>query len=303
MLLGIFVTISLFGLVRSDQCSTSVSNFQIANFGNANLDVDSYIKISQSLSEMKQTTLRMEQKLHRMYSDVNRTCQCDSTTFIPHPNKCQLYYNCSQALSPLPTENRKYTDRLQVLRPAYLHECLYPKLFSTTTMSCQYYKDVKCGSRYETKNKCNYLAISYTCLGACKECIYFTPDCEGFADGVYDNMYILHGYYFECRDERNIYGGANPCKTNMAPHNGECRDLFEIPTTPWGVGNGIACNSRQNGNYRSERMGRCDIYYTCVNGNTTLSHCSNGQVFDSKTSFCQNPANACAPCGSFNNGC
>lgn len=68
MLLGIFVTISLFGLIRSDQCSTTVSNFQIANFGNANLDVDSYIKISQSLSEMKQTTLRMEQKLHRMYS-------------------------------------------------------------------------------------------------------------------------------------------------------------------------------------------------------------------------------------------
>ncbi|CAG2189164.1 unnamed protein product [Mytilus edulis] len=141
MLLGIFVTISLFGLVISDQCSTSVSNFQIANFGNANLDVDSYIKISQSLSEMKQTTLRMEQKLHRMYSG-------------------------------------------------------------------------------------DYLAISYTCLGACKECIYFTPDCEGFADGIYDNMYILHGYYFECRDERNIYGGANPCKTNMAPHNGEYQQLF-----------------------------------------------------------------------------
>lgn len=89
----------------------------------------------------------------------------------------------------------------------------------------------------------------------------------------------------------------------MAPHNGECRDLFEIPTTYYGVGNAVNCYGRPNGNYKSERIQRCDIYYTCVNGNSTLSHCGNGTVFDSKSSFCQNPANACVPCGSVKNGC
>ncbi|VDI22577.1 Hypothetical predicted protein [Mytilus galloprovincialis] len=86
--------------------------------------------------------------------DVNQTCKYDADTFIPHPNTCQLFYNCSQAVSPLPTENRVYSHNPQILRPAYLHECPYPELFSTTTLSCKNYTEVKCRSRYETKNKC-----------------------------------------------------------------------------------------------------------------------------------------------------
>ncbi|CAC5391695.1 unnamed protein product [Mytilus coruscus] len=236
--------------------------------------------------------------------DVNQTCKADADTFIPHPNTCQLFYNCSQALTPLPTEDRIYSYNPQILRPAYLHECPYPELFSMKTMSCQNYTEVECGSRYETKNKCDYLAISYTCVSACKQCIYFTPDCVGFADGIYDNIYIsIGGTYFECKDERNIYGGANPCPTGMAPYNGECKDLFEIPINLFGIGNGVNYNDRENGNYKSERFRRCDIYYTCVNGILTLSHCDSGKTFDSKSSFCQIPTNACSPCGSVVNGC
>ncbi|CAG2235518.1 unnamed protein product [Mytilus edulis] len=211
-----------------------------------------------------------------------------------------------QVVSPLPTENRLYSHFPQVLRPAFLHECLYPELFSITTMSCRDHDEVKCGSRHETKiNICDYLAVSYNCQGACKVCIYFTPDCVGFNDGIYRNKYVspLRDIYFECRDERNIYGGPNPCPTNMAPHNGKYRDLYEIPTSYWGVGNTIDCTGRPNGNFKSERMGRCDIYYTCVNRNATLTHCADGKVFDSKSSFCQIPSNACNLCGSILNGC
>lgn len=64
----IILTISLFRLVRSDQCSTSVSNFQFANFGDTNVDEDSYKRLVQSVSEMKHSALQMEQKLHRMFT-------------------------------------------------------------------------------------------------------------------------------------------------------------------------------------------------------------------------------------------
>ncbi|CAG2229568.1 unnamed protein product [Mytilus edulis] len=198
--------------------------------------------------------------------DVNQTCKYDTDTLIPHPNTCQLFYNCSQAVSPIPTAERIYSHIPQILRPAYLHECPYPELFSTTSMSCQNYTDVKCGSRYETKNKCDYLADSYICNAACKVCVYFSPDCMGFSDGIYRNKYVAPPgeVYFECQDERNIYDGRNPCQTNMTPYNGKCTNIYEIPPFYWQVGYGVSCSGRSNGNY-NERMaqGRCDIYFTC----------------------------------------
>ncbi|CAC5391687.1 unnamed protein product [Mytilus coruscus] len=193
--------------------------------------------------------------------DVNQTCNSDASTLIPHQNTCHLYYNCSQAVSPLPTENRIYDHMPQILRPAYLHECPYPELFSKTTMFCQNYTDVKCGPRYETENKCDYLAISYFCLGACDKCTYYTPDCVGFADGIHRTKYIE--LYFECQNERNIYGGQNPCPTNMSPYNGKCKDLFEIQPSNWQLGYAIDCSGRPNGNYKSEHIQKCNIYYTC----------------------------------------
>lgn len=63
---GILV-IAIFGYVKSDLCSTSIINFLNANVGDEKLDLDSYRDIAQSLSELKQATLRMEQKLNRMY--------------------------------------------------------------------------------------------------------------------------------------------------------------------------------------------------------------------------------------------
>ncbi|CAC5391689.1 unnamed protein product [Mytilus coruscus] len=222
--------------------------------------------------------------------DVNQTCKFDANTLIPHPNICQLYYNCSQAVSPFPIdlETIFYSDIPQVIRPAYLHECPYPEFFSTN-MSCQNYTDMKCGCRYETKNKF-----------ACKLCKHFNPDCVGFADGIHRNRYMStpEEEYFECQDERNIYSGHNPCPKNMVPYNGKCTDLFEIKPSNWQRGYAIDCSNRTNGNYKSEHVQRCDIYYTCVNGNSTLTYCDSELVFDSKSSFCQNKTNVCTPCGS-----
>lgn len=150
----------------------------------------------------------------------------------------------------------------------------------------------------------DYLADGYVCYVACRACIAVTPNCVGFSDGIYRNIHIPDQFevYFECLDERNIYVGKNPCQSNKAPYNGKCQDFFEIPPSNYQLGYGIDCSGRPNGNYKNDQ-GRCDIYYTCVNGNSTLTHCSSGKNFDSRTSFCQNPENACAPCGSVSNGC
>ncbi|CAG2230967.1 unnamed protein product [Mytilus edulis] len=234
-------------------------------------------------------------------TNVNQTCKFDENTLIPHPNICQLYYNCSQAVSPLPIyiETIFSPNIPQVLRPAYLHECPYPELFSTTTMSCQNYTDV----RYETKNKSDYPEVRTNF--PCEFCRYAVPDCAGFTDGIHRNTYWSpqEEEYFECENERNIYSGQNPCSTNMAPYNGKCTDLFIIQQSIWQSGYAIDCSNRSNGNYKSEHVQKCDIYYTCVNGISTLTYCDSELVFDSKSSSCQNKTNVCTPCGSVVSGC
>lgn len=89
--------------------------------------------------------------------------------------------------------------------------------------------------------------------------------------------------YFECRDERNIYNGFNPCPSNMEPYNGICTDRLEIAPTYLHKGQSIQCSGRANGNYKSENNRRCSIYYTCVNGIVSLTRCEPGKVFDSKS--------------------
>ncbi|CAC5391691.1 unnamed protein product [Mytilus coruscus] len=129
--------------------------------------------------------------------------------------------------------------------------------------------------------------------------------CEiGFADGIHRDENIPEaGLYFECQNERIIYGGQNPCPTNMVPYNGKCTDLFEIKPSNWQPGYAIDCSGQPNGNYESEHVQKCDIYYTCVNGISTLTYCDSEHVFDSKSSFCQNTTNVCTPCGSVVHGC
>lgn len=102
-------------------------------------------------------------------------------------------------------------------------------------------------------NEGDYLMVSYNCLGACKVCIYFTPNCVGFTDGIYRNKYVSPPgqIYFECWDERNVYCGPNPFSTNKAPHNGKCKDLFEISASYWQVDHGVDCSGWPNGNYTS----------------------------------------------------
>lgn len=67
VLFSCILVIAFFGYVKSDLCSTSIINFLNANIGDEKLDLDSYRDITQSLSELKQATLRMEQKIDRMY--------------------------------------------------------------------------------------------------------------------------------------------------------------------------------------------------------------------------------------------
>ncbi|WAR27130.1 hypothetical protein MAR_012834 [Mya arenaria] len=63
---------------------------------------------------------------------------------FPHPKECQAFYNCSV----------RYTPQIPRFFEQHLVECPYPQLFNTETKECDYFENVKCGSRTEFKNGC-----------------------------------------------------------------------------------------------------------------------------------------------------
>lgn len=78
-----------------------------------------------------------------------KICKKHPSLIIAHPHFCQQYYNCSME------EDEDLTYRFHVKR-LYLTECDYPFLFSTDTLKCENFTEVKCGQRYEIKYKCKF---------------------------------------------------------------------------------------------------------------------------------------------------
>ena len=76
------------------------------------------------------------------YVDIEEECN-NGADVLPHPDGCQLFYNCSEAYYGI--NMGKYID-----------ECLYPKLFSLYSYKCEDFETVTCGSRTEPKSGCKY---------------------------------------------------------------------------------------------------------------------------------------------------
>lgn len=76
-------------------------------------------------------------------------CKKHPSLILAHPRQCQLYYNCSMK------EDEDLSFKYRVRR-LYLTECDYPYLFSTETLKCENFTDVKCGERYEVKWICKF---------------------------------------------------------------------------------------------------------------------------------------------------
>ena len=75
---------------------------------------------------------------------IQDVCAHHPGMVFPHPDQCQLYYNCSHTAQP----NRRLKLHQQ--------ECPYPMLFDVHTQTCRSFKYVQCGGRTEVKHPCKY---------------------------------------------------------------------------------------------------------------------------------------------------
>ena len=74
---------------------------------------------------------------------IQELCRAQPHLVFPHPDECQLYYNCSVTYVTVPTHLEQH-----------LVECPYPSLFSTQSLQCENFTEVCCGFRKEIKDKC-----------------------------------------------------------------------------------------------------------------------------------------------------
>lgn len=112
------------------------------------------------------------------------TCQNADARFID-PENCARYFRCEAGLQ----------------RPL-ITECPYPRLYSAATQSCEVYMHVKCGTRWEPKDPCDYEANQCRESG-CVACNVRFASCISLPDGPN----IWRGrrwtpHYVICRNER-----------------------------------------------------------------------------------------------------
>lgn len=76
-----------------------------------------------------------------LINSVEDPCKTLKGDIHPHPNLCQLHYNCS--------------SNGQFEQWSHLHECTYPDLFSLESMSCEPFEKAVCGKdRLELIHAC-----------------------------------------------------------------------------------------------------------------------------------------------------
>lgn len=85
---------------------------------------------------------------------ISDICKPYSELILPHPVKCQQYYNCSML------EDRDLIDGF-CYPVLHLTECIYSYLISIDTQQCQNFIDVKRGSSQKKKYYCEQLINIY----------------------------------------------------------------------------------------------------------------------------------------------
>ncbi|KAL4228860.1 hypothetical protein ACF0H5_011900 [Mactra antiquata] len=95
-------------------------------------------------------------------------CKANPTSIKVDKDNCAKYFNCSD-LSSLGTH--------------FMKECKYPDLFSPTSLTCQSFDTVNCGTRPEPKSPCEYDQNKCTNQTTCVPCPERLPSCVGQSDG------------------------------------------------------------------------------------------------------------------------
>ncbi|XP_052781428.1 uncharacterized protein LOC128217983 [Mya arenaria] len=207
---------------------------------------------------------------------------------FPHPTECQAFYNCSVRYTSIP---RLYEQ--------HLVECRYPQLFNTETKQCDNFENVKCGTRTEFKDGCQY---KYKVCGGshCMPCNERLPSCVDKGDGITIHPGRLWTpFYVVCYKERTIK--TDRCKPDVDgaqffhPEKNECVSLDMIPREHGGMM--PECGTKVDGFYLDD-FGRCDRYVHCQRGKYIGTiKCAVGEVFDDTRGGCVPEEKACGPCG------
>ncbi|XP_052778891.1 uncharacterized protein LOC128216371 [Mya arenaria] len=222
-------------------------------------------------------------------SPVER-CNRDGNGVFHHPTECQAFYNCSV----------RYTPEIPRFFEQHLVECPYPQLFNTETKQCDHFENVKCGTRTEFKDGCQYK--SNMCGSShCIPCNVRLPSCEGKRDGI--NIHpvkIWTPFYVVCYKERTVK--EDRCKVDengrtqlFHPEKNECVSLDMIPREHGGMM--PECGTKVDGFYLDD-FGRCDRYVHCQ-GRKYIGtiKCAVGEAFDDTKGGCVPEEKACGPCG------
>lgn len=209
---------------------------------------------------------------------IEEICRTQSYYRAPHPQYCQIYYDCTT----------KYT-RVPIYFEQHMRECEYPLLFSEQTLKCENYTEVKCGNRTEYKSACQYLSHRCGASSHCMPCALNHPSCEGKQDGVYQHGYKSESPWFMvCKDERFVSDGLCPpdpiLHVESRVYEGECTSLYNIPKDKGGIM--PDCSELEDGSY-TEGKEEADIYFRCEKGETTVLRCPAGQIFDKDTENCK----------------
>ncbi|XP_052779092.1 uncharacterized protein LOC128216538 [Mya arenaria] len=209
---------------------------------------------------------------------------------FPHPTECQAFYNCSV----------RYTHGIPRFFEQHLVECPYPQMFNTETKQCGHFENVKCGSRTEFKDGCQYRSNQCP-VAHCRPCSVDLPSCVGKPDGI--NVHPVKPwspFYAVCYKERTIKEERCQADENgrtqlFHPEKNECVSLDMIPREHGGMM--PECGTKVDG-FHQDEFGRCDRYVRCQGGKYIGTvKCAVGEVFDGSKGGCVPQEKACGPCG------
>ncbi|XP_048741495.1 uncharacterized protein LOC125655293 [Ostrea edulis] len=123
------------------------------------------------------------------YTDM---CRGAPSALLPHPDSCAKHIDCSKVMQGMMGE----------------FECPFPTLWNSETKRCDSPLNVKCGTRWEPKDACEYESNACKHSSHCIPCEVRFPSCKGRADGINSwsgREWTPH--FVVCENERLVHQG------------------------------------------------------------------------------------------------
>ncbi len=203
----------------------------------------------QRMENKNQRTAELRKKI---YGTIE--CPIDQTGFFPNPYDCSAYHFCNlghdqvilcepglfyrhdkqvcdwQVNSDCTPKCPKNMEKYRFIDPKsccryyecvnerlVMQMCQYPMLFDTQTKQCMDYSQVKCGTRKECTNPCQYFTNEDPSL--CE----MVPSCNGKPQGVYlDQNRANCQHFYSCRDDRVFNHTKCPNNLRFNQYEGRC---------------------------------------------------------------------------------